>query len=227
MVVEHGTELKLACLYLIVAFVLVSSTLIALQRPDQHRDAGHQITRRSSQFRPRIVRTDGIEHVGVERKCKEDPCPQADDPGSGEQSGNALDSDDEDETDEENWLPLDMYDWPVPKPVVSSNDTGSMSDSSKGGNKTAFVYLVGYDSQLPHFKTSAACKAETELSDLCKIHPTILPAIIQGVQMAVDEATKLLGQRRWDGSALKKTKYGQSLLKKGGDHVEHLHSTVS
>ena len=192
---------------------MLFSAWLGHQRSDEHRkDEGHDTTRRSSPFTPKIIsnRTDGILHVGEGRQCKGGAC-QAD-----HGSGNAMDSDDEDDEDggSTGWLPLKMYGWSVPTRRLLRNNTHPTKGSLNGGNDTAF-HLWGTDSSEPYLRTESGCKEKITDMAFCKRYPTSMPAIVEGVHLAVDEANRVLKQRRWDATALKKASVGQNLVRKG------------
>jgi hypothetical protein len=229
-------EMKSGVIALSITVLLLVVVSLGAWLGRQHRkDEGHDVTKRRSPLIPNIVsnRTDGIQHVGGERQCKGGVC-QAD-----RGSGNSMDdNDDEDGEDGEDgiassWLPLTMYKWPVPtRKLVPTNKTDSSEGSRtiNGGNDTVVIGLWDADPSLTYLASENGCREKINHHagrNFCQEFPKSMPSIIEGVHLAVNEATRVLRQRRWDGAALKKPSVGQNLVRRATKESAFTHAIIS
>eukprot|EP00118_Oscarella_pearsei_P006175 m.28048 g.28048 ORF g.28048 m.28048 type:complete len:481 (+) comp30539_c0_seq3:906-2348(+) len=132
-------------------------------------------------------------------------------------------------TEEENAVPLSMYLWNLPSLPNRSHEFMVVYDVNMSAPNTTEVVLklLDYDPVV----AVAACenfplKADSQKL-LCKRNPTVLPAIIVGIQEAINQTRRDLRKRRWDGESLEKPDVGQNLLKQASKETAYSHAVIS
>ena len=123
-------------------------------------------------------------------------------------------------------IPLEFYAYNLPEPLRrDGNDSRSLAESilivnrSKDSNVNVFR-LMRFDLSDALAREAAAMCENLPLKgraqmDVCRHYPTAMPAIVRGVQLAINQTKIDLQKRKWDGSSLTNPKFGQNLLKKG------------